>query len=152
MPRVHHVFGSVWGWAILAVCMVCASCELSHDSLDPRRQDVPHELTKVSQSPYVIESPDTLLIDAVRLVPRPPYRIEPLDVVNLAPIPRIPYQIAPFDLLELQVTGTLPNEPIAGIYPVEPTGAVNLRKSYGSVPVKTIKQLMMEPASAVAGK
>src|SRR5437899_1842497 len=66
---------------------------------------------------YIIEPPDTLIIDTIRLVPRPPYRIEALDI------------------LIIQVADTLPGQPIAGPYPVTPEGIVFLGYSYGSVRV-----------------
>jgi polysaccharide export outer membrane protein len=80
---------------------------------------IPRELTKASLPAYVVEPPDILLIDAVRVVPRPPYRAQPLD------------------LLLIQVSGVLEQlgEPIAGLYPVSPEGAVNLGIAYGSVQV-----------------
>jgi polysaccharide export outer membrane protein len=77
--------------------------------------EIPRELATVSQPPYVIEPPDILLIDAIRLIPKPPYRIEPLDA------------------LAIRVSPTAEDQPIAGIYPVEPDGTVNLGFSYGSV-------------------
>jgi polysaccharide export outer membrane protein len=63
-----------------------------------------------------VESPDILLIDAIRLVPKPPYRISPLDsIVVQANVPA--------------------EEPIGGLYVVDPEGTVNLGFSYGSVMV-----------------
>jgi polysaccharide export outer membrane protein len=82
--------------------------------------DVPRELEKQTLPPYVIEPPDILLIDAIRVVPLPPYRIEPLDA------------------LLIQATNTLPNEPINGVYGIEPGGTVNLGPSYGSVRVASM--------------
>jgi polysaccharide export outer membrane protein len=79
--------------------------------------DAPRELKKVSHPPYVIEPPDILLIDAVRVVPLPPYKISPLDS------------------LLITAQNALPNEPISGIYPVEPDGMVRLGISYGAVNV-----------------
>jgi polysaccharide export outer membrane protein len=79
--------------------------------------DAPRELQKVNLPPYTIEPPDILLIDAVRVTPLPPYKISPLDV------------------LLIQGTNTLPNEPISGLYPVEPDGMVKLGLSYGAVSV-----------------
>jgi polysaccharide export outer membrane protein len=71
----------------------------------------------VSFPEYVIEPPDILLIDAIRVVPKPPYRIEPLDV------------------LYINVPNTLPTtEPINGLYSVEPEGTVALGE-YGAVSV-----------------
>jgi polysaccharide export outer membrane protein len=85
---------------------------------------IPRELEKVSHPPYVIEPPDVLIVDAVRLIPRPPYRVEPLDA------------------LAILVTNALPKEPIEGIYSVDPSGAVDLGFTYGSVPLygKTLKE------------
>jgi polysaccharide export outer membrane protein len=79
--------------------------------------DAPRELKKISHPPYVIEPPDILLIDAVRVTPLPPYKISPLDA------------------LLIQVTNTLPNEPITGVFPVEPDGKVKLGYGYGDVSV-----------------
>lgn len=45
--------------------------------------DTPRELQKVSLPDYIIEPPDILTIDAVTLVPHPPYRLRPLDVVRV---------------------------------------------------------------------
>jgi polysaccharide export outer membrane protein len=77
--------------------------------------DIPRELATVSQPPYVIEPPDILVIDAIRLIPKPPYRVEPLDA------------------LAIRVTPTPEDQPISGIYSVEPEGTINLGFSYGSV-------------------
>ena len=67
--------------------------------------------------PYTVDAPDILLIDAVKVVPKPPYRIEPLDT------------------LELFVLGTLPDRNIAGPYPVEPDGTIALGPGYGMIDV-----------------
>ena len=76
---------------------------------------VPTEKSKSSLPSYVIEPPDILLIDAVRIVPKPPYHIEPLDV------------------LQVLVVGTLLGQDIAGQFPVDPAGDVNLGPAYGKV-------------------
>src|SRR3954467_14257798 len=44
---------------------------------------VPTELNKVSLPPYVIEPPDILLIDALRVIPKQPFQIQPLDVLQV---------------------------------------------------------------------
>jgi polysaccharide export outer membrane protein len=85
---------------------------------------IPNEAEKISHPTYVIEPPDTLLIDAVRLIPRPPYKVQPLDA------------------LAIKVTKTLPNEPIESIFEVDPSGNVDLGFTYGSVSIhnQTLKQ------------
>ena len=74
---------------------------------------VPKELNKVSLPPYVVETPDVLQIDALRVIPLPPYRLEPLDV------------------LYLSAEGDFETARIAGLYPVDPDGTVNLGPRYG---------------------
>jgi polysaccharide export outer membrane protein len=101
---------------IALVGALCIGCQAG-PSQEYAHEPVPHELAKVSLPPYVIEAPDILLIDAIRLVPRPPYRVEPLDS------------------LALRVTNTLPGEPIQGIFGVEADGTINLGFSYGTVSV-----------------
>src|SRR6266566_3224259 len=44
---------------------------------------VPTEKSKVTLPEYVIEPPDILLIDVIKLVPKAPYRFEPLDVLQV---------------------------------------------------------------------
>lgn len=78
---------------------------------------VPRELCKVVLPTYVIEPPDVLMIDAVQIVPRPPYKLKSMDA------------------LAIQVQNTLPDAPIAGVYAVEPGGLVKLGPRYGAVKV-----------------
>jgi polysaccharide export outer membrane protein len=79
--------------------------------------DAPNERQKALLSEYVIESPDLLQIDLLYAVPKPPYRIQPLDV------------------LAINVANTLEGEPIAGLFPVQPDGMVALGGRYKSVKV-----------------
>lgn len=74
---------------------------------------VPKELNKVSLPPYVVETPDVLQIDAIRVIPLPPYRLEPLDV------------------LYISAEGDFEGAKIAGLYPVDPDGTINLGPRYG---------------------
>jgi polysaccharide export outer membrane protein len=83
---------------------------------DPARMPA-KELAKVTLPPYVIEPPDILLIDALRVVPKPPFRIQS------------------FDTLQVIVEGTLLEQPINGLYVVEPGGMLDLGPSYGKVMV-----------------
>lgn len=80
--------------------------------------EVPRELAKVSLPPYVIEPPDILLIDAVKVVPKPPHHIET------------------FDALGIRVEGTPPDAPILGAFTVDPQGRIDLGPDYGKVAVK----------------
>lgn len=86
-----------------------------------RRSIIPparsRELTKISLPDYIVEPPDILLVDAIRLMPKPPYRIDVLDTV------------------QINVSESLPNEPISGVYLVEQDGSVNLGLAYGPVRV-----------------
>jgi len=77
----------------------------------------PTELQKISLPDYVIEPPDVLLIEAIKIVPKPPYRIESLDV------------------LQVLATGTALNADIAGQVSVDPSGRIDLGPVYGKVKV-----------------
>ena len=81
----------------------------------PAESSVPRELDKVTLPRYVIEPPDILLIEGVKLVPKSPHRVET------------------FDVLLVRVTGTLPEYPIAEAYPVDADGSVNLGPPYGRI-------------------
>ncbi len=85
-----------------------------NETIDPATLP-PAELSKMSLPTYRIEPPDILLIDAIRLVPKSPYYIQSLDI------------------LQIVVAGALPEQPIAGQYQVDAGGIVNLGPSYGPV-------------------
>jgi Ca2+-binding EF-hand superfamily protein len=75
--------------------------------------------------------------------------VGPATYAGDKPAPKIPYRIVPSDILEVRVTRTLPDAPIMGLFAVEPTGRINLRFSYGSVPVAG---LTVEEAKAAVQK
>ncbi len=106
--------------------------------------DAPRELHKATLPRYVVEPPDVLDISAIHVVPKTPYHLRTLDT------------------LSVNVFGTLPDAPIAGIYPIEMGGMVNLGFSYGSVEVngltveeaeakieQHLRQFLREPEVAV---
>lgn len=118
--------------AILLVLSTCQSgCHSSklggHYWAPPRSQleakvpapppDVPRELSKVAMPDYIIEPPDIIMIDAIKVVPKSPYRIESLD------------------LLAIQVPGALLEHPLDGQFVVEPGGVIDLGPPYGTVQV-----------------
>jgi polysaccharide export outer membrane protein len=76
---------------------------------------VPTEKDKSTLPAYIIEPPDILLVDAVKLVPKAPYHVEPLDV------------------LQVLVANPLIDQPISGSYPLDPSGAIDLGPAYGKV-------------------
>jgi polysaccharide biosynthesis/export protein len=83
----------------------------------PPTSPVPRELEKVTLPRYVIEPPDILLIEGIKLVPKSPHRIEI------------------FDVLLVRVEGEFPEQPIDNTYPVDVDGTVNLGPTYGRVRV-----------------
>ncbi len=78
----------------------------------------PTELTKAVLPTYRIEPPDILRIEAISLVPRSPYRLKTLDSVNIV------------------ASGVYEEEPINGVFQIEPGGIIRLGSSYGSVVVQ----------------
>ncbi len=78
---------------------------------------MPREMCKTTLPEYVIEPPDILRIDAIHVVPRPPYHLRTLDSIHI------------------QAWGTLPDAPIAGVFLVQPGGLIDLGLRYGAVKV-----------------
>jgi polysaccharide export outer membrane protein len=122
---------------LLAVCAAGAGCHST--ALDPRlcATQIPRELQKVNMPTYRVEPPDILTIDALTVVPRPPYHAQPLDV------------------LLIQVPGTFAVDPIYGPHQVSPEGTVllGLQGSWGPIRVagltleeirQTIEQYLKE--------
>jgi len=77
--------------------------------------EVPRELDMASLPDYRVAQPDILLIEAIRAIPKPPYKVEPLDV------------------LFLKLTPSVPDEPLSNLFTVDPDGTINLGETYGGV-------------------
>jgi polysaccharide export outer membrane protein len=110
--------------------LFASGCLTKHGCTDPAKMAMPRELGLVALPPYEIQPPDVLVIDAVTVVPKPPYRISALDYlyIQLAP-DNLPKDFPP-DLL------------IAGLFPVGPDGTVNLGARLQTVEVtgKTLEE------------
>jgi polysaccharide export outer membrane protein len=107
-----------------AMCWVvgCKTTNPNHpnygmDHLPPTYESMPRELSKVVLPEYVIEPPDILNIEGVHIVPKSPYYLRTLDVLNI------------------DAAGALPDAQITGPYPVGPGGIINLGAPYGTVKV-----------------
>src|SRR5579862_2396068 len=115
-------------WLFLAMVLFCSGCATARSGWPTLDGKAPRELNKMLAPEYVISPPDVLAIDAVRLVPQPPYKIAPLDALYI--------QVTIGSAKEEEKQGQLvPGQPISGLYRVEAEGVVNLGFSYGSVPV-----------------
>lgn len=120
-------FLSCWLWgSTVAVALAMSGCKgltggpephpfSAHEP--PAQLPLPRELCKTVLPTYTIEPPDILVIDAIHIVPRSPYRLRT------------------FDVIALQVRGSLPDAPISGAYPIEVGGLVRLGPQYGAVKV-----------------
>ena len=58
-----------------------------------------------------------------------------LEVDAIKIVPKSPYRVGTLDYLQIRVNGSLPDQPINGTYAVEPGGYINLGPSYGRVKV-----------------
>jgi polysaccharide biosynthesis/export protein len=117
-----------WGiLGMMVLCMAPLGCRTTHPhhamasaaAECPPPVDMPRELNKVVLPTYVIQPPDILVIEAIHIVPRSPYDLRTGDVIAVFVPP----------------TQTLPDAPIAGPYPIQPGGMINLGPAYGSVKV-----------------
>ncbi len=133
--RIH---GRILGWpqVFVLLCLCGQGCHTTHpnhpangvETIPPVYESMPRELSKVVLPEYVIEPPDILTIEGVHIVPKSPYFLRTLDV------------------LTVQVTGTLPEAPVGGAYPIEPGGVINLGVPYGVVKVAGLDVRQAEEA------
>jgi polysaccharide biosynthesis/export protein len=129
--------------ALVLVALVAACCCVGSGCVHTQTYfgDVPSERLKVSLPPYVIDPPDVLVIDAIRLVPKPPYRLMPFDEVGIR-FPAVPENLAKDDFEALAKAGRL----ISGTFTVEPEGSINLGPIYGRI---VVADLTVEQARVV---
>ncbi|WP_442511959.1 polysaccharide biosynthesis/export family protein [Novipirellula sp. SH528] len=92
---------------------------------------IPRELDKVTTPMYRIEAPDVLSIDVQQNVSQDIHTLQPGDLVSMT------------------VSGTFPDEPIAGEYQIEIGGAIDLGYSYGTVQIADLN--VEEAIQAVQG-
>lgn len=110
---------------IMLAVLAAAGCKTTNPNhpnhgmtnLPPVYKSMPRELSKVVLPEYTIEPPDILNIEGIHIVPKSPYSLRTLDVLNL------------------DAGGALPDAPIGGPYTVEPGGIINLGSPYGTVKV-----------------
>src|SRR4051794_35354763 len=112
---------------VMTLVVALVGCKVTHPhhhaaelaAKCPPRADMPRELAKVALPIYTIEPPDILVIEAINTVPRSPYVLRTGDLVSI----------------NVPAVQTEPNDPITGVYPVQPGGIVNLGPSYGTIQV-----------------
>ena len=113
-------------WGLALTLALCAGCTSLVTRPEPRLigpqtppqfgQMVPTEKDKTTLPSYTIEPPDILFIEAIRVVPKPPYHIQATDV------------------LTVQLAGGFPGVTDGGAgeqYLVDPAGRIDLGPVYG---------------------
>lgn len=95
--------------------------------------DLPRELDKVALPEYRVEPPDVLIIEAIKAVPRPPVKLEPLDV------------------LFVHLSNPIKDEPLSGLFTIEPDGTINLGPSYGGS-VRVVGMTTQKAKEAIEAK
>ncbi len=88
-------------------------------NIDDTLCSCPHEGQMSSHPPHKVAPPDILLINLVRMVPKGPYRLSPMETLAIS-IPN---------------DETLTGKPINGLFTISPEGKLNLGFNYGAVPV-----------------
>jgi polysaccharide biosynthesis/export protein len=113
-------------WLVMLMLTASGGCSAFLEPRDPypitppepsAASPVPRELEMVSLPAYVIEPPDILFLQAVKIVPKPPHRLEP------------------FDAILIRVANAYSDQPIADAYFISPEGEVDLGPGYGRVRV-----------------
>jgi len=101
--------------ALLGALLAGSGCHLMRVRRQVRQCDAPRELEKGILPPYIIEIPDMLLVEAVRLMPPPDYQLQPMDVLGI------------------EILGTPTGEPFRGSFQVEADGYIDLGSPFGPV-------------------
>ena len=138
---------SVALWLAALLLAGCATINPYDPKLEPPVPEAaqpPREMNKVCLPAYRIQPPDIIQIEMLKLIPRPPYRAEVFDVLQIR-------------------ANTPPEQPIDSYYMVEAEGTINLGPVYGSVRVagmtieeiratlnKWLSQWLREPAASVS--
>ena len=140
----RSVFMAAWLAALLlAGCATINPFDPKIEPPLPESCQAGREQTMVSLPAYRIEPPDIIQIEMLKIIPRPPYRAEVFDVLQIR-------------------ANTPPEQPIDNYYMVEAEGTINLGPVYGSVRVagmtideirgtlnKWLSQWLREPAASV---
>jgi polysaccharide export outer membrane protein len=79
----------------------------------PREMQMPTELNMVSLPEYRLEPPDIVQIEVQKLIPKPPYRIDN------------------FDVLEIRAEFSTPEFPVDGFFVIDDSGYLDLGPGYG---------------------
>lgn len=104
---------------LLAIAAATGCVHQTHNKVVPSFP-LPRELEKVGHPTYRVEPPDILDINSLSTIPLPPYKVRALDTLAI----RVP-EAAVLDK----------DNPIEGLYSVDPEGAVSLGDTYGKVTV-----------------
>ena len=125
--RIEHVFAeeppAAAAKSPAASALQHSGPPLSQEQMDFDR--LAKEFEEFARVDYVIEPPDILEIEGVKLVPKSPHHIET------------------FDVLLIRAKGALPEQPIDNAYNVDADGSVNLGPNYGRIEV--VGQTMKKP-------
>jgi len=125
---------TTWRTGLLAVILALTA---STGCLKNRRlpitamPDMPKELSLTTLPEHMIEPPDVLQIDLIAAVPKPPYKLQPLDAISV------------------RAEGVLPDAPIRGVYQVETDGTLNLGSAYGA-PIPVVGLTIPEVKAAIS--
>jgi polysaccharide export outer membrane protein len=98
---------------------------------------------------YVIEPPDILTIDAIRIVPKPPYKIEPLDTIGVY-LAGLPKDFPPISgSVTVDADGTINLAQFSSDYGGVLVTGMTLKEAQGAIEVHMKKLGIKEPVATV---
>src|SRR5262245_19783272 len=104
--------------ALIGLCTALVGCH-SGPYRYPMPNPLPRENNKSTMPTYILEPPDVLVIEGIDLIPKPPYKIRPLEGLTI----------------RLIGEDVLPRLKIDDTFTVDLDGTVNLGEFYGRVQV-----------------
>ena len=109
---------------LLACCILLTGCRPFDYYDDPLGQpaikelEPAREMSKMSLPAYRLEPPDVVVIEVQKMVPKPPYHLQMLDV------------------LRIDVLGTLYDQPVNDFFMISAEGIIDLGPAYGSLRIE----------------
>ncbi len=118
MPKCGQLMRSAKLVALLGFCAALGGCK-SGPAYVPPPNSLPREYSKTTMPPYVLEPPDVVVVEGIDLIPKPPYKIRPLEGLTI--------RLLNEDVLKRFM--------VDDTFTVDLDGTVNLGEFYGRVRV-----------------
>jgi polysaccharide export outer membrane protein len=139
--------GRAWRWAGLPSLLLLVASLAIAQSPNEKKKEPPSTTAKTISKDADRPANDKSAGSSEKQANSPPYIIEPPDVLVVNPVRlavKEPTRIAPLDKVRIDVDGTFNKQPISGLFTVDSSGDVVLGPAYGAVRIVGLTRLDAE--------